>query len=98
MRDPWFDKKGLDFEQDFARVRHERVSEVLGKVSPDAWRAQRRRVLQRLSELEGHLDDTMHARLTEIFLEYDVLVVMTQSVDETVLHVSDDGHQLTLLS
>lgn len=98
MRDPWFDKKGLDFEMDFARVRHERVREVLGKVTPDAWRAQRRRVLERLAALEGHLDDTMHARMTEIFLEYDVLVVMTQSVDETVMKVSDDGRQLTLIS
>ncbi|MCP4809349.1 MAG: hypothetical protein GY913_11775 [Proteobacteria bacterium] len=98
MRDPWFDKKGLDFEEDFARVRHERVSEVLGKVTPEHWREQRRRVLARLAALEGHLDDVMHARLTEVFLEYDVLVVMTQSVDETVLHVTDDGQQLTLLS
>ena len=64
MRDPWFDKKGLDFEEEFARVRHERVSEVLGKVTPERWREQR----------------------------------MTQSVDQTVLRVTDDGQQLTCLS
>ena len=98
MRDPWFDGKGLDFEEDFARVRHERVAEVLGKVTPEQWKAQRRRVLERLKGLEGYLDDPMHARLTEVFLEYDVLVVMTQSVDETVLDVSDDGKQLVLQS
>lgn len=98
MRDPWFDNKGLDFEEGFARIRHDRVAEVLGKVSPEQWMAQRKRVLKQLAELEGHLDDAMHMRLTRIFLEYDVLVVMTQSVDETVLHVSEDGQQLNLLS
>ena len=98
MRDPWFDKKGLDFEPGLARIRHDRVAEVLGKVTPEQWMGQRRRVLEMLAELEGHLDDAMHMRLTRVFLEYDVLVVMTQSVDETVLQVSEDGKQLNLVS
>ena len=39
MRDPWFDNRGLDLEEGFARIRHDRVAEVLGKVSPEQWMA-----------------------------------------------------------
>lgn len=77
-RDGWFDGKGIDLHRSSFLDKHSGWKRYIadGRISVSELLEQETRVLDLIAKLEPHIDDQQHQALSEIFLEYEVLVNM----------------------
>lgn len=78
-RDGWFDGKGLDlYREDFLDT-HEGWKKYIadGKITASEILEQELKIAKMLRKLEPKLSDELHAEVTKVLLEYEVLVNMS---------------------
>ena len=77
-RDGWFDGRGLDLLREGFLDHHEGWKKYIedSQITAEEILEQENRIIHMLRELEPTIDDPLHKRLTEILLEYEVLVNM----------------------
>jgi hypothetical protein len=95
-RDGWFDGKGIDLHRNSFLDKHSGWKRYIadGRISASEMLEQETRVLDLIAKLEPLLDDPLHHTLSEIFLEYEVLVNMAlvhQPVPEQTPYVAKLG-------
>lgn len=75
-RDGWFDGRGLDLINSTREALQEKWNTFLedGIISSSECIRLRREIYDKLAELEPHLDDDTHRRLTPILVLYEMLV------------------------
>lgn len=90
-RDPWFDGKGLDlYRNDFLDT-HPGWRKYIedGKITAGEILEQEVKIASMLKALEPMLSDEAHAKLTDVLLEYEVLVNMALIHYPTVMERPD---------
>ncbi|MBI3929879.1 MAG: hypothetical protein HY319_30350 [Armatimonadetes bacterium] len=83
-RDGWFDRKGLDLYRTEFLASHPawRKAAEDGRISPEELMAQHEKIIVKLRKLEPLLGRRAHEELTEILLEYEVMVNMALACQE----------------
>lgn len=77
-RDGWFDGRGLDLLREQFLDEHEAWKKYIedSQITAEEILEQENRIIGMLRELEPTIEDDLHKRLTEVLLEYEVLVNM----------------------
>ena len=77
-RDGWFDGRGLDLLRENFLDDHEGWKKYIedSQITAEEILEQENRIISMLRDLEPTIDDALHKRLTEVLLEYEVLVNM----------------------
>jgi len=73
-RDGWFDQQGDEIY--LSKLKGIRKYLEDNKITPDEVAEQHQRVYDKMKQLEPKLPDDLHAELTEILYEYELLVAM----------------------
>lgn len=87
VRDSWFDGNGFDLVDSFVQDRDAQLEKYLGDgvVSKEEWLSMRHGIFEQLKTLEKDLSDELHAKLTTILRDYDLLLWMTRYAEEDVI-------------
>ncbi len=77
-RDGWFDGQGLDLLREEFLDSHDGWKKYIedGQITALEILEQENRIVSMLTELEPSIDDETHKKLTDVLLEYEVLVNM----------------------
>lgn len=77
-RDGWFDGQGIDLHRSSFLDTHAGWKRYIadGKITASELVEQEQRIIELLVKLEPQLEDETHRQVTEILLEYEVLVNM----------------------
>ena len=77
-RDGWFDGRGLDLLREQFLDDHEGWKKYIedGQITAEEILEQENRIIGMLRILEPQIDKELHKKLTEVLLEYEVLVNM----------------------
>lgn len=77
-KDGWFDGKGLDLLREDFLDHHEGWKKYIedGQITAEEILEQENRIVAMLRGIEPELDPATHKKLTDILLEYEVLVNM----------------------
>lgn len=77
-KDGWFDGKGLDLLREDFLDHHEAWKKYIedGQITAEEILDQENRIVSMLRAIEPELDQATHKKLTDILLEYEVLVNM----------------------
>ncbi|HPZ08955.1 MAG TPA: hypothetical protein PL110_12620 [Candidatus Eremiobacteraeota bacterium] len=73
-RDGWFDQKGDEIY--LAKLKGIRKYLLDNKITPDEVAEQHQKIYDKMKQLEPKLSDELHAELTDILYEYELLVAM----------------------
>lgn len=77
-RDGWFDGKGIDLFKNALEQRKKEWDEIMkdGVVSDDEVKKQKAIIINKLKRLEPDLGDSVHRKLTDILIDYELLMTM----------------------
>lgn len=77
-RDGWFDGEGLELHRDEFLDAHPGWQKYIadGQITAGEILEQEAKIISMLKKIEPKLSDDLHGELTQIFLEYEVLINM----------------------
>ncbi len=77
-RDGWFDGKGIDLFKNALDKRKKEWAEIMedGVVSEKEIKKQKAIIINKLKRLEPELGNTIHRRLTDILIDYELFIRM----------------------
>ncbi len=84
-RDGWFDGQGIDLFKNALDKRKKEWDEIMadGEVSEKEIKMQKAVIIKKLKRIEPELGDSQHRMLTDVLIDYELLIRMLMYPDTT---------------